>query len=174
MAGADFKAYGTIETYDAYWAVRGVPAAWAAAAPEQKAVAGLEASEYLDLVYGHLFPGRRLRPVTEQAREFPRDYPYPVEVDPVTGVPPALCHATAYLAARYVEGDRFLEDVDPGIGGGGGALTGETLRVGSVSIAQTFSEDAPASANNVRFYPRVEQMLESAGLFGDIGRMERG
>lgn len=183
------NAYIDITFADDYWSDR-ADAAWAAASTQNKQVAIVKATDYIDKVFGGRFKGSKAfvsvpKPdeSVDQALEFPRveqdayvgttnwsvssvQYPSPPE-KPVA-MPRALKQACAEYAMRALLNGKLLSD--PEVDASGVQLQTKTENVGPIQTTYVYFNSGGIQITQP--YPAADLLLRS--LLNPGGRVIRG
>jgi hypothetical protein len=154
------NAYVSEEYVDAYCELRGV-ASWAAATTENKEIAIIKATDYIDTVFGPRFLGYKANETcptpdytVDQALEFPRVFNDHYEL-PVA-LPPQLQKACAEYAIRALENGTLL--TDPEVQANGQTLSGASSKVGP--IEESFTYVSGGAIEITQPYPAADLLLK--------------
>lgn len=143
--------YATETDASTYLASIGTPGVWTSASSAARVSALINASEYLDQVYGRVWIG------TRKTRTQERDWYRDAAVDsdgftlPSDEYPPALVNACAEVAVRILSGDNLLPDqTEPA------TTTREKASLGPMSEDVTYTNRGKGALPS---YPKISRML---------------
>lgn len=157
------NSYVTQSFVNTYLANAGNNATWTAATQKQRDVAMMQATQWIDMVYGTRFAGYRSS--NTQALEFPRSLAYDAQGYAIEGIPLALKRATAEMARRWLEdASQFNPDV-----AAGSNVTQDTVSVGPISISKTYA----GGKDGERRFKIVDRLFQVAGLIDTGGWAKR-
>ena len=160
---ATANSYATVAFCDTYFANQGGLAAWTAATPQMRFRALVQATQWIDLVYGGRFAGYRSN--NTQALEFPRSLAYDAQGYEIAGIPVALQRATAEMARRWLEdASQFNPDVSAGSN-----VTQDTVTVGPITISKTYG----GGKDSEKRFKIVDRLFQVAGLIDSGGWAKR-
>lgn len=138
-------------------------ASWNNATEQQRNVALMRATQWLDSNYGIRFVGYKAE--SDQPLEFPRALAFDRYGNPITGVPLNLKRATTEIARRYLE-DATQFDADVGAGSN---VTQDAIAVGPISISKSYA----GGKDVAKRFPVVDRLLTVAGLIESGGWAKR-
>ena len=146
----DAQTYASVAEADTYHATHGDPSAWSSATTANKEFALINATEYLEWVFGHRWRGLRSNEL--QALDWPRtgivdDDGYAIDA---TDMPQRLKDACMYLALQALS-ETLLVDVS----GADASISREKVKLGDLEQDRSY-----AGVKSVqKRYSRVEKML---------------
>jgi hypothetical protein len=152
-SGAEVS-YATPDFCGVYFQNQGGNAAWNAATEQQRNVALMQATMWLDSYYGLQFVG--YKSINTQPLEWPRSFAYDREGYEITGIPLALKRATAEVARRWLEDPTQL-NTDVAVGSN---ITQDTVSVGPISVSKSYA----GTKDVAKRFTVVDRLFQVAGL----------
>jgi hypothetical protein len=146
--------YATPDFAGVYFQNQGGNAAWTAATEQQRNVALMQATIWIDSTYGMQFVG--YKSVNTQPLEWPRAFAYDREGYEITGIPLALKRATAEVARRWLEDPTQLSP-DVAVGSN---VTQDTVSVGPITVSKSYA----GTKDPEKKFPVVARLFKVAGL----------